>query len=62
MRSFFEFENKDNCIYNELMNDQAVAVDNLPVMAAVAVRKKVVSIGHFSPGFFISVTANLFIC
>ena len=28
-------------------------IDNLPVMAAVAVRKKVVSIGHFSPSFYL---------
>ena len=27
--------------------------DVLPVMAAVAVRKKVVSIGHFSPNFYL---------
>ena len=35
---------------------------SLPVMAAVAVRKKVVSIGHFSPNFLFLVIANLFAC
>ena len=29
-----------------------LALLSLPVMAAVAVRKKVVSIGHFSPSFY----------
>ena len=32
---------------------QVVTINTLPVMAAVAVRKKVVSIGHFSPCFYL---------
>ena len=33
-----------------------------PVMAAIAVRKKVVSIGHFSPSFYIqSLQISLFV-
>ena len=35
---------------------------NIPVMAAVAVRKKVVSVGHFSPSFcFQSLQIFLFV-
>ena len=28
-------------------------IESIPVMAAIAVRKKVVSIGHFSPCFYL---------
>ena len=39
-------------------------VNSLPLMATVAMRKKVVSIAHFSPSFCLqcSVTANFVVC
>ena len=41
----------------------AVPNGKIPVMAAVAVRKKVVSVGHFSPSFcFQSLQIFLFAC
>ena len=45
---------RDNCVFNRPLGHSLylfarTAYFTLPVMAAVAVRKKVVSIGHFSP-------------
>ena len=41
-----------NCL-PEMKLDNSVKKKVIPVMAAVAMRKKVVSIGHFSPSFYL---------
>ena len=47
---------------NEEMNEYMNERMNIPVMAAIAVRKKVVSIGHFSSSFCLqSLQFSLFV-